>query len=55
MDLTPAAGIDRFAADLAWMTSEAVVTGTAARDASMGISLSVIDDDGLFANGFEIP
>lgn len=30
-----------------------VVTGTAVRDASMGISLSVVDDDGLFANGFE--
>lgn len=30
-----------------------VVSGTAVRDASMGISLSVLDDDGLFANGFE--
>jgi len=29
------------------------VTGTSVRDASIGISLSLVDDDGLFANGFE--
>mgnify|MGYP006385055501 FL=1 len=100
---TPTAGIDRVAADLVWMTSEAtgagprligvnvdlldaggtliasdtfsgtlagfahstlntpigpgahriVVTGTGSRDASMGIALSVVDDDGIFAGGFE--
>jgi hypothetical protein len=30
-----------------------LVTGTGARDAAMGLSLSVIDDEGVFANGFE--
>lgn len=30
-----------------------VVTGTAVRDASMGISLSMVDNEGLFASGFE--
>lgn len=100
---TPTAGIDRVAADLVWMTSEAtgagprliglnvdlldaggtliasdtfsgtlagfahstlntpigsgahriVVTGTGSRDASMGIALSVVDDDGIFTSSFE--
>ncbi len=30
-----------------------LVTGTGVRDAAMGISLSVIDNEGLFASGFE--
>jgi len=30
-----------------------VVSGTGARDASMGIALSVVDDDGIFAGSFE--
>lgn len=30
-----------------------IVSGTAERDASIDISLSVLDDDGLYANGFE--
>lgn len=30
-----------------------VATGTGVRDASMGISLSVIDNEGLFSSGFE--
>ena len=30
-----------------------VVTGTGTRDASMGIALSVVDDDGIFTSSFE--
>ncbi len=103
VNFTPAAGIDRFAGDLVWMTAPAigtgprltgvnvdvidangmlvasdafsgtqsgfahstltgtlgagvhriVMTGTGVRDAALGLSLSLIDDEGLFASGFE--
>jgi hypothetical protein len=34
-------------------THRILVTGDGARDAALGLSLSLIDDEGVFANGFE--
>lgn len=69
VDLVDAAGMliasDTFSGTQSWFAHSTlntpigpglhrlVVTGTGARDASLGIAMSVVDDDGILANGFE--